>query len=250
MPEIEDSPSETRAPAVREGAARLPEGALLSLLAHELRTPIQSIALSVELGLRRLRGSADGVPTAWMTGRLEQIQRAARNLRGIVEMVLGAAQIEAGRLQTHPERLDLVELVGEVVERVRDDLAWAGCMLTLETGAPVVGHWDRLLLELVACNLLSNAMKYGAGKPVSVVVRATGQRATLSVCDHGPGIAAADRQRIFERFVRLPSPSVLPGAGLGLWIVDHAVRALDGSVRVDSVPGEGATFTVELPMEG
>src|ERR1700694_2767612 len=77
----------------------LPEGLLLSLLAHELRTPIQSISLSADVSLMRLRGAADGLPTAWMVERLEQIQRAARSMRNIVETVLGAAQLEAGRAQ-------------------------------------------------------------------------------------------------------------------------------------------------------
>src|SRR5471032_1955311 len=97
--------SEMEEPAQQEPAA-LNEGALLSMLAHELRTPIQSIALSAQLGLLKLRGSADGVPTEWMIDRLEKVERAARSMRAIVETVLGAAQIEAGRLRAHLEDLD------------------------------------------------------------------------------------------------------------------------------------------------
>ena len=240
-------PDQSRPPEPRP-AQGLPEGLLLSMLAHELRTPLQSIALSAELGLLRLRSSQDGVPIKWMTERLEQVQRASRSLRGIVETVLGAAQIEAGRLTPHLEDLDLREVVREVLSRAREDLAWAGCEATLEAPGPVPGRADRMLVELIANNLIGNAMKYGAGRPVHVVVARGQQRARLEVQDQGPGIPPAEHARIFERFVRLPSASVVPGAGLGLWIVRHAVQALGGEVRVQSAPGRGATFLVELPM--
>jgi signal transduction histidine kinase len=95
-------------------------------------------------------------------------------------------------------------------------------------------------------NLLSNAIKYGRGKPVDVTVEARERLATLTVRDHGIGISPADQRRIFQRFERAVSKRNYGGFGLGLWIVRQIVESLGGTVRVESVPGEGSTFQVEL----
>jgi signal transduction histidine kinase len=101
----------------------------------------------------------------------------------------------------------------------------------------------------VATNLLSNALKYGRAKPVDVSVETEGDRVTLTVRDRGIGISAADQRRIFQRFERAVSRRNYGGFGLGLWIVRQVVESLGGSVRVESMPGEGSTFKVELARQ-
>jgi signal transduction histidine kinase len=124
----------------------------------------------------------------------------------------------------------------------------SGCEVRLAADVPVVGQWDRLRLEQVLVNLLSNAAKYGAGHPVTVTVEAVGACGRLSVADGGIGIAPEDHERIFERFERTASAQHFTGLGLGLWITRRIVEALGGTIRVKSAQGQGSTFTLELPV--
>ena len=107
---------------------------------------------------------------------------------------------------------------------------------------------DRLRLEQVFTNLLGNAIRFGAGRPVSVSLRRLGERAVLRVSDRGIGISPEDQARIFDRFERAVSVRNFGGLGLGLWISRQIVEASGGAIRVESAPGRGAAFTVELPV--
>jgi signal transduction histidine kinase len=100
----------------------------------------------------------------------------------------------------------------------------------------------------VLTNLIGNAIKYGEGRPIDVVLSRAGERARLQVRDQGIGIDKEDQARVFERFERAVSHQRFGGFGLGLWIVRYLIEALKGTVRVDSQPGVGSTFTVELPL--
>ncbi|AEI63796.1 sensor histidine kinase [Corallococcus macrosporus] len=119
---------------------------------------------------------------------------------------------------------------------------------TLVLDEPVSGQWDRLRLEQVLVNLLSNAAKYGAGRPVTVEVGAVGPVARLSVRDEGIGVSPDEQERIFEQFERSASVQHFKGLGLGLWITKRIIEAHGGSIRLTSEPGKGSTFTVELPL--
>ncbi|HEX2573153.1 MAG TPA: GAF domain-containing sensor histidine kinase [Polyangia bacterium] len=218
----------------------------LAMLAHELRTPLQAVAMNIDLGLRRLRASADTVPTAWLIDKFEKGRRAAARLGRLIETSLTLSQLTAERLELQLEVFDVRELVDEVVARAADDLAWAGCECTVVAPCPVVGRWDRMRLDLVLTNLLSNAMKYGLGRPILITVGTDEQEVTLQVRDQGMGIAREDQHRLFQRFGRLPSATVASGLGLGLWLVQQLVQAMQGRVEVASEPGQGATFTITL----
>jgi signal transduction histidine kinase len=136
--------------------------------------------------------------------------------------------------------------VHEAAARLESLARESGARLSLGDCVSVVGRWDRLRLEQVVTNLLTNAIKYGGGE---VDVRTSGgDEAVLVVRDHGAGIAAEDQERIFEPFERVQSTSGEDGAGLGLYIVREIVRAHGGRIEVGSVPGQGATFTVFLPL--
>jgi signal transduction histidine kinase len=219
--------------------------ALLSMLSHELRSPLQSLLLNVDLCLRRTRGPES--ETAWLNDRLSRQRRTATRLKLLIDTFLDVGQIAAGVLHLDVEDVELGQLVGDVVQRTSDELAWARCPVELDVQPGLVGRWDRLQLDLVVTNLLSNAIKYGAGGPLEITVWGTRDAALLRVRDHGPGIAPEDQSRIFDKFTRLESGSKVGGFGLGLWLVRHIVEASGGDVTVASEPGDGAAFTVRLP---
>ncbi len=135
-----------------------------------------------------------------------------------------------------------------MVDRFREEAARVGTELRLTSEGPVQGAWDRLRLEQVMDNLLTNALKYAPGKPVEVSVRAEDGWARFTVRDHGIGIAQEDVDRIFGRFERAVPLAHYGGLGLGLYLVQQFVHAHGGRIRVQSARGEGSTFTVELPL--
>ena len=221
--------------------------AFFAMASHELRTPLQTIAMQIDVLVTRVSDTADEVPTEWLAGRLVRAQRAVAEMRRLVDGLLNISEISSGHLELHPSRVDLGELAEDVIASMRDALTWAGCRWDVEIDEPVQGHWDRLRLEVVLHNLLTNAMKYASGGPIIVRVGRDGDFAALSVADRGPGIPLEAQERIFDRFERVSGTSKVPGFGLGLWIVRTIVQAHGGEVRLQSAPGQGATFTVLLP---
>jgi len=237
--------AEFESPTAGDGALTM----LMAVLSHELRLPVHALSFNLGVCLERLRGSGE-VPRAWMEEKLARQQKSIWRLRHLIDTFLDVAQISSGQLRLDLEPVDLRELTQEVVHRLADDLAWAGCPCDVRTAGPVVGNWDRLQLDVVLTSLISNAMKFGAGRPVHVTVSFTERAGIVIVRDEGDGISPAGQLRIFDKFVRLgPSDSTgpAPGLGLGLWIVKHIVETMGGKVSVHSEPGEGSTFTVTLP---
>src|SRR5262249_51600789 len=169
-------------------------------------------------------------------------------LSAVVDGCLDVTKLSSEPLYLSPEETDLRDVVLDAVERSRDWIDQAGCSLALEPLEAAVGWWDPVSLESIVTNLLSNALKYGAGKPVTISTRNTGKRALLSIRDHGIGLSADDQTRLFERFSRVAPSDSYGGLGLGLWIVDRLTRAHGGEIEVVSRKGEGATFTVALPL--
>ncbi|WP_437803067.1 AAA family ATPase [Sorangium sp. So ce693] len=221
----------------------------LVVASHELKTPLTSLqmqAQSIERLLRR-RSLAD-VPPARIEAMIQILGRQTSRLGRLVDELLDVTRLHAGRLSLARAPVDLAALAGEVVDRMRQQLAASRCPTQLDLGAPVVGHWDPDRLEQVVVNLLSNAMKYGAGRPIFIGVRRQADRALLVVRDEGIGIAEADQGRIFERFERAVSVRNFGGLGLGLYVARAIVASHGGSIRVESKPGAGATFVVELPL--
>jgi PAS domain S-box-containing protein len=220
----------------------------LSVASHELRTPLNSLQLAVQGLLRTVRAEAIAdVPLEFLSGALETLGRQGKKLVQLVESLLDVTRITNKRLVLEPTDMDLAAIVRDVAEQLAGDFARAGCALTLQAGEPVCGVWDQARLEQVVTNLLSNAMKYGAGKPVEVRVERANGLARLTVRDHGIGIPPERQERIFERFERAASASHYGGLGLGLYIVRRILAVQGGTVHVESEPGQGATFVVELP---
>jgi signal transduction histidine kinase len=219
----------------------------LSVAAHELRNPVNALKLTLHVLLLTVQqGAAPPSPEALVT-RLEKADAQVDRLMRLIESLLDVSRITAGRMHLELEQVDLAAVVREAVERAQGEIG--ARTLTVRASAPVVGQWDRLRLEQIITNLLSNALKYGDGKPVEVAVEQKGGLARLTVRDHGIGLSPEDQKRIFEKFERAAPLRRYAGLGLGLWITRQIVEALGGRIEVKSKPDEGSIFTVELPME-
>jgi signal transduction histidine kinase len=218
----------------------------LSVASHELNTPLATLTLELDELLRRDPPPEAAGGRASLVRARRQLDRMARLVSNLLDM----SQLGASRLQLRAVEVDLASVTREVVEQFGPEIARADCSLELIAGGPVAGHWDSLRLAQVVSNLLSNACKFGAGKPITVSVCAEGDRARLVVQDHGVGIAAEDRGHIFESFGRAAAVHHYGGLGLGLYITRQLVEAHGGTIDVQSAPGAGATFLVDLPRNG
>lgn len=235
-----------RVESAAEEAARASDS-LLSMVSHELRTPLATISMSVDTSIRRIEGSADELPKEWLIQRLEKAKKAVSRTDRLIHTFLGVSQICTGRLVPDTREVDLTALVKSVVHELSDELGWARCPWTLHAPGPQLGTWDPVQLEIVFNNLLTNAIKYAPGSAVDVRVDTDSKYVSVSVRDHGPGIAPEHRERLFQRYSRLPTMSRVNGFGLGLWIAKNFVEANGGTIRVESELGHGTTFTVQLP---
>ena len=216
----------------------------LAVASHELRTPLATLALQVgriEWHLAHPEVSdrvqlADGV---------KALRGQVRRLTGLVDTVLTASGLARQGLVLERVDLDLAVLVRAVVT---DAVAAArDTSVALDLEEPLLGHWDPARLEQVVGNLMTNALKYGSGKPVRVVLTATPSDVILRVEDQGPGIEPAVRPRIFERFFRADAGGQTGGLGLGLAVVSELVDIMNGKITVESAPDQGTRFTVRLP---
>jgi light-regulated signal transduction histidine kinase (bacteriophytochrome) len=220
----------------------------LSMASHELRTPIATLKLTMDSVLRTAHKTPDRFSRQWALPKLETAMRQVERTAQLIDHLLDISRIRSGKLTLEIEDVDLGEVVRRVAERFADGLAMADSTLTLSVGDDVVGRWDASRLDQVITNLLANAIKYGAGKPIEIEATRRGDQARLVVRDHGIGIAPEEQERIFERFERAVSPTHYGGFGLGLWIVRQFVEQMGGIVAVTSTVGQGAAFTVELPL--
>jgi signal transduction histidine kinase len=221
----------------------------LAMAGHELRTPLTSLHGAIETLLRATRQSLLNAPTPDRVQRmLKVIETQDERLIKLVNNLLDVSRLSEGRLELELEEVDLSAIVYDVVECFREEIARARCRLDIRAQDHVVGVWDRSRLEQVVTNLLTNALKYGAGTQVTISVSADATSARLAVADQGIGIAPQHVERIFGRFERAVAGKEYSGVGLGLSIARDIVEALGGTIGVVSEPGGGATFTVALPL--
>jgi signal transduction histidine kinase len=198
---------------------------------------VQTLALLLE---------KNGAQDPLVTSLVKKMKRQVSAMATLVTDVLDVSRMRLSSIQLHREPADLAEIAQESVERLRPAFDEEGTRLELHAPSAVEGRWDRIRLDQVVTNLLSNALKYGEKRPVQVIVEDGGEVARLSVRDHGPGIPAAERSAIFDRFAR-PAGQRRSGHGLGLWISRSIVAAHGGTIAVESSPGTGSIFVVELP---
>jgi signal transduction histidine kinase/FixJ family two-component response regulator len=222
----------------------------LLVASHELNTPLATLTLRLNdlpdnalmpgpAGDRRAALVASGLPAA---------RRQVQSLARLVSNLLDVSRITARRLVLSLADMDLVATMRDVMEQLAPDLARAKCEIRMTAPESLIGCWDALRITQIGTNLISNALKYGAGMPIDVSIERIDDRAVLTVCDRGIGISAEDISRIFELFERSGAAKHFGGLGLGLYITRQVVEAHGGTISVTSKPAEGAVFVVNLPM--
>jgi PAS domain S-box-containing protein len=222
----------------------------ISIASHELKTPLTSLRLRIEGIKRKLeKGDTTVLGSDRVVRLVFETDQQSLRLSRLIDDMLDVSRIRSGRLALMRERIDLGDLVHDVVARLLPELSAAGEVPVVNTSGQVVGLWDRLRMEQVVTNLLTNAARYGRGKGIEIGIEMKGPRALMTVRDHGPGVAEADRERIFDPFERAARSNEPTGLGLGLFIAKQIVSGHGGRIWVEGEREEGATFHVELPIE-
>lgn len=233
-----------------EGAA-LAGQELFTAAGHELRNPVSTMVLlteSISQGVKRLRQRKDEATLDWLEARVDLLLRQMRDFVRRTTILLDVSQLSSGRLRLEPARIDVAEVVRQALDAM-EPLARANGVEISTRLESVVGRWDPVRLEQVVENLLTNAVKFGRGRPIELSLKRRGDLAIIDVKDQGVGIDPEDRERIFGRFQRGDRHERSPGFGIGLWMVKRLVEAMGGEVTLTSVPDVGSTFTVLLPLE-
>ncbi|MHA6491877.1 hybrid sensor histidine kinase/response regulator [Pseudomonas borbori] len=221
----------------------------MSIVSHELRTPLNGLILETQLRkLHLAKGNADAFTLDKLRAMTDRDERQLNSLIRLIEDMLDVSRIRTGKLSIRPVPCDLAALAARVLENLGAQIAAAGSQVELIAPQPVPGVWDEYRIEQVVANLLTNALRYGAKKPIEIRVHADQGVARLEVRDQGIGISADDQQRIFQQFERVNCGHSVQGLGLGLFITKQIVDAHQGQIGVSSVPGEGSCFHVRLPQ--
>ncbi len=216
----------------------------LAIAGHELKTPLSALLMHIQIMQRTILSD----PPERSRMRLEKVATLGWRVERLIQQLLDVSRIGAGKLDLEPEPFDLVSLVHEEAARFVDSVD-ACPSITIRTERPSVdGHWDRLRVDQVITNLISNALKYGRSQPVDVHLLVEDSHAVMHVTDHGIGMDDAQLANLFNRFSRSKDVRQIQGFGLGLWIVRQIVEACAGAIEVQTKLGEGSTFTVRLPL--
>ena len=221
-----------------------------SIASHELKTPLTALLLNLQILGRRLE--KDAPENASLKAQLTRCDSAATRMGDLIHALLDVAHIHREQLTLDLRDVDVAETVRKVVSGFGVGKAGGLSTISFCADGPVSARVDPLRFDQVVTNLVSNALKYGAGKPVEVRVHEDrpSDLVHLEVIDRGPGIDPAMRDKIFEPFQRAKSTEPIPGLGLGLYVVKLIVEGHGGRIAVDSAPGQGARFIVELPRAG
>ncbi|WP_300730438.1 hybrid sensor histidine kinase/response regulator [Pseudomonas sp.] len=221
----------------------------MSIVSHEVRTPLNGLILETQLRkLHLARDNASAFTLDKMHAMVERDERQILSLIRLIEDMLDVSRIRTGKLSIRPVEFDLAHVVSQLLEGFAPQISAAQSSVTFTADQPVIGHWDEFRIEQVVSNLLTNALRYGAKKPIDVSVYRDGEQAVIDVRDQGIGISPENQQRVFQQFERVSAGHAAAGLGLGLFISEQIVTAHNGTLTVQSALGEGALFSVRLPL--
>ena len=221
----------------------------MSIVSHEVRTPLNGLILETQLRKMHLaRDNAAAFTMEKMRAMVDRDERQIQSLIRLIEDMLDVSRIRTGKLSIRPAEFDLARTVAQLLENFAAQISAAQSSVNFTAEQPVVGQWDEFRIEQVISNLLTNALRYGANKPIDVSVYIEGSQAVVDVRDQGIGISEENQQRVFQQFERVSANQVAAGLGLGLFISEQIVAAHSGTISVQSELGEGALFRFCLPL--
>ena len=221
----------------------------MSIVSHEVRTPLNGLILETQLRKMHLaRDNAAAFSMDKMQAMVDRDERQIQSLIRLIEDMLDVSRIRTGKLSIRPSTFDLSQTVANLLESFAAQISAAQSRVDFTVRQSVIGQWDEFRIEQVVSNLLTNALRYGARKPVQVSVYVEGASAIIDVRDQGIGISEENQKRIFHQFERVAGSDVVSGLGLGLFISEQIIAAHNGSISVHSTLGEGALFRVSLPL--
>ena len=218
----------------------------ISLASHELNTPLTSLTLQTKVARHKMAEN-DELPKETFERLVSSYEYQLKRLIRIVNDMLDISRIDSNRLELERNVVDLASLVSEVIHRSLERTEPGQSEIRLNA-QPVKGEWDSFRLEQVVVNLIHNALKYGEGKPIEVEVYKAEKTAYIKIQDHGIGISPEAQTKIFNRFERAVHSRDFTGLGLGLYISRQIIEGHGGRIKVESAPGKGALFCVELPI--
>jgi signal transduction histidine kinase len=228
-----------------ERAYSLLQREFVTMVSHEFRTPLAIIDSTAQRILRRM----DRLTREELGQRVDKIRGSVTRMTGLIESTLSESRREAGTIRLNPEPCDIVAVVAEACRRQQEIAESHRISMDID-GLPREVFADSKLLDQICSNLLSNAVKYAPDNPdIEVTGWTEGEQAVFSVRDHGLGISADELPKLFQRYFRAKTAAGIAGTGIGLNLVKQLVRMHGGSIDVESVEGEGTTFTVRLPID-
>lgn len=221
----------------------------MSLVAHEMRTPLNTLFMDVQV--RRAQLAKNNLSAFTPENLHKTLARGERQLKSIIRLIedmLDVSRIKNGKLSIHPGDANLSVLVKQVVEDLTPLAKESSSEFRLELEKDVTGHWDAFRIEQIIINLMTNAIRYGNGKPVHITLKREAESALIEVTDQGVGISEHEQKMIFEAFERGSGNEVKAGLGLGLYISRKLAEAHGGQITVMSQKEMGSTFTLSLPL--
>lgn len=225
------------------------ENEFLSIASHELKTPITGLKLQAEMAKRAIEKLG---PDAFSPDRVKKLidnfHYDINRLKRLVDDILDVSRITSGKLSMKMEYINVEEFLLEIVDRMSQNFPLFNHLVDVKINAPIHMTWDPHRMEQVISNLISNAIRYGNGSSIKFYIFTHSKSLFISVSDKGPGISPENQKFLFERFNKKKEKIENGGLGLGLFISNEIVKAHNGQIHLESHFGEGANFTVEIPV--
>ncbi|MBC7385952.1 MAG: PAS domain-containing sensor histidine kinase [Cryobacterium sp.] len=221
----------------------------IGIASHELKTPLTSLRLQFQMAERQMAaGDLRAYSQESVQKRIGVTNRQIDRMLHLIDGMLDISRIASGKLHVALSNVDLSSVVNELAERFSDQWLLARSSVTLDIEPEVYVRCDVYRMEQVVSNLITNTIKYGAGRPVHLCLKKDAETAEFSIQDQGMGISKEDHDRIFNRFERAVPCSSVSGLGLGLYITRQILESQGGSIRVESEVGKGSNFIFRMPL--
>lgn len=223
----------------------------LSIASHELKTPLTSLKVHIQMAAKAIeKGNEIIYSKPRVDSLVHQSEKQLDRLTRLVEDMLDVSRISKGNFKIRPEPFELCSLITDILDQLRKVYPSTNIKFPeFERCEPIEVSWDKIRIEQVITKVVTNAIRYGLGKDITIKSFKKDNDAFIEVMDKGIGIPEEHLKRIFDRFERAIPASEVSGLGLGLYITKKIVNAHHGDVWVTSEPDKGSTFTIRLPLK-